>query len=91
MGIFDSIKLALFGRNNKSGKVEKVEKVLRKGRLVSVKRVRVDELDRSMCSSGFLKRNFPGDMLVNIKCFDNGDLDLRGKDGEYRIIVEDKK
>ena len=38
-----------------------------------------------------MSHHLPLDTVVNVKCFENGELDLRGKSGQYRIIVEDKQ
>jgi hypothetical protein len=29
-------------------------------------------------------------MIVNVKCYEDGTLDLRGKKEEYRILIPDK-
>lgn len=64
--------------------------VVRKGMPLYVKEVRLGDLDKSKCSSKFLSHNLPDDTIVNVKCHEDGTLDLRGKKGEYRIIMEDK-
>jgi len=73
-----------------------IKTILRKGRPVLVKPMTVGELNKDNCSAIFLEHNFPSDMIVNVKCFEDGDLDYRfrmkdNKDHyEYRIIVPDK-
>ncbi len=52
---------------------------------------RVGNLDKSKCSPKFLAHGFDDDMIVNVKCTEDGTIDLRGNKGEYRIIVEDKQ
>ena len=49
----------------------------------------VGELDKSKCSRKFLSHNLRDDVVVNVKCHEDGTLDLRGKKEEYRIIVAD--
>lgn len=63
--------------------------IIRKKRLILVKQVKVSDLDKSKCSHKFLIHNFPDDMIVNVKCLQNGTFDLRGKNNEYRIITSD--
>jgi hypothetical protein len=63
--------------------------IKRKNRDVFVIEMQVNELDKSKCSHKFLQHNFDDDFIVNVKCLENGELDLRGKKEEYRIIVED--
>ena len=46
----------------------------------------VSDLDKSKCSHKFLENNLPNDTTVYVKCDVNGELDLRGKKEEYRII-----
>jgi hypothetical protein len=64
--------------------------IVRKGMPLYVKEIRVGELDKTKCSPKFLTHNLPDDTIVNVKCHEDGTLDLRGKKGEYRIIMEDK-
>lgn len=64
-------------------------KILRRNRFVFVKPMKVSELDKTKCSQKFLSHNFKDDMIVNVKCYEDGTLDLRGKKEEYRIIVPD--
>ena len=68
-----------------------VVKIIRKGRPLFVRLMSVSELDKSKCSSKFLSHNLNDDVIVNVKCFEDGTLDLRGKKEEYRIIVEDSQ
>lgn len=63
--------------------------IKRKGRDIFVIPTKVGDLDKSKCSSKFLKHNFDKNKIVNIKCDKDGKLDLRGKSKQYRIIVED--
>lgn len=67
----------------------KIKKIIRKGRPLFVKEMKVGELDKSKCSHKFLSHKFNDDMLVNVKCYSDGTIDLRGKKEEYRIIVPD--
>lgn len=64
-------------------------KILRKNMPLFVRRMRVGELDKSKCSIKFLSHNLNDDVIVNVKCYEDGTLDLRGKKGEYRIIIPD--
>lgn len=68
-----------------------IVKIIRKGRPKFVRLMSVSELDKSKCSSKFLSHNLNDDVIVNVKCFEDGTLDLRGKKEEYRIIVEDSQ
>jgi len=63
--------------------------ILRKCKPLFVRKMLVVELDKKKCSTKFLSHNFNGCMIVNVKCNENGELDLRGKKEEYRIIVSD--
>ncbi len=65
--------------------------IKRKNRVLLVKPVLVGDLDKTKCSPKFLSHNFSDEMIVNVKCYENGVLDLRGKKEEYRIIVPDKE
>lgn len=65
-------------------------RILRKTKPIWVKVVKVGELDKNKCSAKFLSHNLSDDMCVNLKCDENGTLDLRGNKQEYRIIVPDK-
>ena len=67
-----------------------VIKIERKKRTILVKQVRIDELNIKQCSRKFVSHNLPTNMLVYIKCDQDGNFDLRGKRKEYRIIVPDK-
>jgi hypothetical protein len=64
--------------------------IIRRGRPLLVKPMKVSELDKTKCSTKFLSHNFNNDLVVNVKCREDGSLDLRGKREEYRIIVPDK-
>jgi hypothetical protein len=52
-------------------------------------KMRVDELDADMCSSKFLRLGLRDDEEVYVKCAETGELDLRGKSEEYRIMSMD--
>lgn len=67
----------------------KITKILRKNRSVFVRQMKVSELDKTKCSPKFLSHNFDDDLMVNVKCYEDGSFDLRGKKEEYRIIVPD--
>lgn len=67
-----------------------VIKILRKNMPLFVRKMKVGELDKTKCSTKFLSHNFNDYVFVNVKCFEDGTLDLRGKKEEYRIIVPDK-
>jgi hypothetical protein len=67
-----------------------VIKVLRKNMPLFVRKMKVGELDKDKCSNKFLSHNFSDDLIVSVKCYEDGTLDLRGKKEEYRIIVPDK-
>ena len=60
--------------------------IKRKGWPCFVKPTKVSNLDLSKCSKKFISNNFPPDMVVYVKCYENGEIDLRGKKEEYRII-----
>lgn len=64
--------------------------IIRKGKPLFVIQMMVSELDKSKCSYKFLQNNLSDDTLVNVKCLEDGTLDLRGKKEEYRILVPDK-
>lgn len=66
-----------------------VTKIIRKSMPVFVKQIRVADLDKSKCSHKFLSHRFDDDMIIYVKCHEDGTLDLRGKKQEYRIIVAD--
>lgn len=63
--------------------------IKRKGQPLFVRQMLVGELDKSKCSHKFLSHNLPDNEIVNVKCFSDGTLDLRGKKQEYRIIISD--
>lgn len=67
----------------------KIEQIIRRGKPLFIKKVRVGDLDKNKMSNKFLSHNFKDDEVVNVKCYQDGTLDLRGKKEEYRIIVED--
>jgi len=67
-----------------------VKMITRKGIPLYVKEIKLGELDKTKCSPKFLTHNLPDDTIVNVKCYEDGTLDLRGRKGEYRIIMEDK-
>lgn len=64
-------------------------KILRRGMPLLVRHIRVGDLDKTKCSPKFLSHNFNDDVIVNVKCYEDGTLDLRGKKEEYRIILPD--
>lgn len=63
--------------------------IIRKNYPVLTKVVRVGDLDKTKCSTKFLSHNLSDDILVNVKCHEDGSLDLRGKKCQYRIILPD--
>ena len=62
--------------------------LIKKGMPVSAVVTRVGDLDPSRFSPRFadVVKKIGPDALVNVKCYDNGELDLRGPSGEYRIV-----
>ena len=64
-------------------------KILRRNMPLFVRRMKVGDLDKTKCSRKFLLHNLNDDVIVNVKCYENGTLDLRGKKEEYRIILLD--
>lgn len=68
-----------------------IKKIQRKGKPLFVIEMKVGDLDKTKCSHKFLSHNLSDDKIVNVKCYENGELDLRGKKEEYRILVEDSK
>lgn len=66
-------------------------KVIKKGKPLFVRQIMIGDLEKSKCSAKFLAHNFPEYAVVNVKCTEDGELDLRGKREEYRIIVPDRK
>jgi hypothetical protein len=68
----------------------KIIEIVRKGKNMFVIPMPVSDLDKTKCSSKFLSHNLPPDTFVNVKCYEDGTLDLRGNKGEYRIIMPDK-
>jgi hypothetical protein len=56
----------------------------------TVKEIRISDLDLSKCSNKFLEHNLPTDTTVYVKCDVDGVLELRGKKGEYIILVPDE-
>jgi hypothetical protein len=67
-----------------------IKTIVRKGKPLYVKEIRLGDLDKTKCSKKFLSHNLHDETIVNVKCHLDGTLDLRGKSGEYRIILEDK-
>ena len=65
-------------------------KIIIKNRPISAIQMKVVDLDKTKLSYKFLSHNFSDDMIVNVKCHEDGSLDLRGKKQEYRIVVSDK-
>lgn len=70
--------------------MNRVVELTRKGLPVFVTKMMVKDLDKTKCSNKFLGNNLPEDAVVNVKCYQDGTLDLRGNKGEYRIILEDE-
>lgn len=66
-----------------------ITKILRKNKPLFLKRMKVGQLDKTKCSAKFLSHNLNDDAIINVKCYEDGTLDLRGKNEEYRIIVSD--
>lgn len=64
-------------------------KILRKNKEIFVRKIAIGELDKTKLSNKFQSHNLSDDVIVNVKCHENGEFDLRGKKGEYRIITED--
>lgn len=60
--------------------------IKRRGKDLFVLPIQINKLDKSKCSNKFISNNFPEDMIVYVKCLENGKFDLRGKREEYRII-----
>jgi hypothetical protein len=65
--------------------------IKRKSMTRFVRQFRVGDLDKSKCSAKFLTHNFSDDYVVNVKCMEDGTLDLRGNKQEYRILIPDSK
>jgi len=63
-----------------------VKKILKKNYPIFVIEMSVGELIFDKCSKKFLAHNFPNDEIVFVKCYENGEIDFRGKREEYRII-----
>ena len=61
-------------------------KVLKKGQPVFVTEMYVKDLDKTKCSAKFLANMLRDDEVVYVKCLENGEIDFRGKAGEYRIM-----
>lgn len=66
--------------------MSEIIKVVKKGRPVFVKKMKVSDLDPSKLSHKFKTHGFSSDTEVYVKVYENGDIDLRGKKGEYRLI-----
>lgn len=71
--------------------IYKIMEIVRKNHPNLVKQIKVSELDKTKCSSKFLSHNFDDNMLVYVKCYEDGTFDLRGKKEEYRIILPDSE
>jgi len=63
-----------------------VFKVTRKGHPLFITKRKVSDLDTEKLSFKFKEHNFNDDTEVYVKCYENGDFDLRGKRQEYRLI-----
>jgi len=61
-------------------------KVIKKGMPVFVIKKKVSELDKTKLSHKFLEHKFDDNEEVYVKCHENGELDLRGRKEEYRLI-----
>lgn len=66
--------------------MSEIIKVVKKGKPVFVKKMKVSDLDPSKLSHKFKTHGFSSDTEVYVKVYENGDIDLRGKKGEYRLI-----
>jgi hypothetical protein len=77
-------------KNFQNVKKDKIIEIIRKTKQLFVRQMMVFELDKSKCSNKFLKCNLNPTDIINVKCYQDGTLDLRGKKGEYRILVPDK-
>lgn len=64
-------------------------KILGKNLPLFVRQIKVGDLDKTKCSHKFLSHNLNDDVVVNVKCYEDGTLDLRDKNGKYRIIISD--
>jgi hypothetical protein len=73
---------------NFNSKME-IIKILRKNKPLFVKQIKVGELDKTKCSPKFLLYNLNDSVIVNVKCYEDGTLDLKCKKEEYRIIIPD--
>lgn len=63
-----------------------VYKIVHKNWSTHVLKFRVGDLDKSRCSKKFLDLYLDDDVEVYVKCDDKGNVDYRGKNGEYRLI-----
>jgi hypothetical protein len=67
--------------------------IIRKNHPVLVTPIKYKDLDKSKCSSKFLSHielEDSSDALIYVKCDADGNIEYRGKNNEYRIIVADK-
>lgn len=64
-------------------------KIVRKGKSVYVKPMLCKDLDKTKCSTKFLTHNITDEHVIYVKCNEKGELDLRGKKEEYRILLPD--
>lgn len=71
--------------------MKEIIKIVRKGMPLFVLKMKVGDLDKSKCSTKFLSHNLTDDIIVNVKCYEDGKIDFRGKKEEYRIIISDNK
>ncbi len=67
-----------------------VVKIIKKGHPIFAILKKVSELDKTKLSHKFKTHNFDDNLDVYVKCFENGELDLRGKSGEYRLIPNNR-
>lgn len=61
-----------------------IEIYIKKNVPVFVIRMRVGDLDKNKLSNKFLSHNITDNEEVFVKCDEQGNLDLRGKNQEYR-------
>ncbi|MCK9417603.1 hypothetical protein M0Q97_13255 [Candidatus Dojkabacteria bacterium] len=54
-----------------------MEKIIRKEMPLFVLKMKVGDLDKSKCSTKFLSHNLADDVIVNVKCYEDGQIDFR--------------
>ena len=67
-----------------------METIIKKGKALLVRKIKVIDLDKSKCSNKFLSHGLSDDTIINVKCLEDGEFDLRGRKEEYRLIMPDK-